>query len=439
MGYGVKRKMNTENDSQGKRMYKLAGELFPVCRSITGEGTRTTLRRIQKEIPHMIIHEIPTGTKVFDWTIPNEWEIEDAYIEDADGNIIVDFKQNNLHVVGYSSPIDEWVSLEELDKHLYSLPEYPDWIPYVTSYYKERWGFCVAHNQRMSLKDGQYHVIIKSKLFEGSLSYGELLIPGKSNKEIFLSTYVCHPSMANNELSGPVVQLELAKWIQNNKERKYSYRFIWVAETIGAITYLSRNLDTMKERIIAGYNLTCVGDERAVSYVSSKYGNTLADQAARNVLHFMYPEYISYDFLHRGSDERQYNAPGVELPVCSVCCSKYHEYPEYHTSADDMSLISPKGLQRAFDIYKEIIMSLEYNTKYKVNCYCEPQLGARGLYPTESFHRSSVTVKDMMDFIAYADGTQDLFQISNRIGVPVTRLHEIAQTLMAADLFSEVK
>ena len=239
----------------------------------------------------------------------------------------------------------------------------------------------------MSLKDGQYHVIIKSKLFEGSLSYGELLIPGKSNKEIFLSTYVCHPSMANNELSGPVVQLELAKWIQNNKERKYSYRFIWVAETIGAITYLSRNLDTMKERIIAGYNLTCVGDERAVSYVSSKYGNTLADQAARNVLHFMYPEYISYDFLHRGSDERQYNAPGVELPVCSVCCSKYHEYPEYHTSADDMSLISPKGLQRAFDIYKEIIMSLEYNTKYKVNCYCEPQLGARGLYPTESFHR----------------------------------------------------
>lgn len=419
-------------------MYKLAAELFPICRSITGEGIRTTLRRIQKEIPQMTIYEVPSGTKSFDWTIPNEWEIEDAYIEDSNGDVIIDFKQNNLHVVGYSIPIDERMPLEELDKHLYSLPDHPEWIPYVTSYYKERWGFCLTHNQRASLKDGQYHVVIKSKLFKGSLSYGELLIPGKISKEIFLSTYVCHPSMANNELSGPMVQLELAKWILENKERKYSYRLIWVAETIGSITYLSRNLDVMKKRIVAGYNLTCVGDELAISYVSSKYGNTLADKAALNVLRFMAPDYIAYDYLHRGSDERQYNAPGIDLPVCSVCCSKYHEYPEYHTSADDMSLISYKGLQRAYEIYKEIIKSLEYNTKYKVNCYCEPQLGTRGLYPTESFNRSSVIVKDMMNFIAYADGTQDLFQISDRIGVPVTRLHEIAQKLLKANLFSEV-
>lgn len=427
-----------DNYPEGNRMYTLAGELFPLCRSITGNGTRATLRRIHEELPPMTIREVPSGTKVFDWTIPNEWKIEDAYIEDSYGEVVVDFKQNNLHVVGYSTPIDAWMSLEELDKHLYSLPDHPDWIPYVTSYYKSRWGFCMTHKQRMSLKNGRYHVVIKSELFNGSLTYGELLIPGKSDKEIFLSTYVCHPSMANNELSGPMVQMELAKWILNNNDRKYSYRLIWIPETIGAIAYLSKNLATMKANVIAGYVLTCVGDERAVSYISSKYGNTLADEAAQNVLRFIAPGYISYDFLHRGSDERQYNASGVDLPVCSVCCSKYHEYPEYHTSADDMSLISAKGLQKAFDIYKEIIMSLEYDTKYKVNCYCEPQLGPRGLYPTESFNRSSVTVKDMMDFIAYADGTQSLLQISNRIGVPVTRLHKIAKKLLAANLFSEV-
>lgn len=427
-----------EKYSEGDRMYALAAELFPLCRSITGTGTRATLRRIQQEIPQMDILEVASGTKVFDWTIPKEWRIEEAYIEDSSGNIIVDFKNNNLHVVGYSTPIDAWITLEELDKHLYSLPDHPDWIPYVTSYYKERWGFCMTHNQRQSLKDEKYHVVIKSELFNGSLSYGELLIPGESEKEIFLSTYVCHPSMANNELSGPMVQLELAKWILGNKKRRYSYRLIWVAETIGAITYLSKNFEAMKAKVIAGYNLTCVGDERTVSYVSSKYGDTLADAAALNVLSYMAPEYDGYDYLHRGSDERQYNAPGVDLPVCSICCSKYHEYPEYHTSADDMDFISPKGLQKAFDIYKEIISALEFNKKYRVNCFCEPQLGPRGLYPTESFNRSSVTVKDMMDFIAYADGTQDLFQISNRIGVPVSRLHEIAQKLLDAGLFSEV-
>ena len=358
MGYGVKEgKMG--NYSEGKKMYELAGELFPVCRSITGEGTRMTLKRIQQEIPQMTINEVPSGSKVFDWTIPNEWKVEDAYIEDESGCKILDFKENNLHIVGYSIPIDKWVSLEELDKHLYSLPDHPDWIPYVTSYYKERWGFCMTHNQRTSLKDGKYHVVVKSELFKGSLSYGELLIPGKIDKEIFLSTYVCHPSMANNELSGPMVQMELAKWIFSNTNRKYSYRLIWIPETIGSITYLSRNLDCMKNKVVAGYNLTCVGDDRCVSYLSSKFGNTLADKAALNVLHFMAPNYVSYDYLHRGSDERQYNAPGVDLPVCSVCCSKFHEYPEYHTSADDMSLISPKGLQTAFNIYKEIIQSIE--------------------------------------------------------------------------------
>lgn len=428
-----------ENCSQGNTMYKLATELFPLCRSITGKGTRDTLARLKREVPQIEIFEVASGTKAFDWVIPNEWKIEEAYIDNPDGNRIVDFKNNNLHVVGYSTPIDSIISLEELDKHIYSLESNPDWIPYVTSYYKERWGFCMSHNQRKSLKPGNYHVVIKSELFVGSLTYGELLIPGKSKKEIFLSTYVCHPSMANNELSGPLVQLELAKWLLTKKNRKYSYRLIWIPETIGSITYLSKNLKEMKENIIAGYNLTCVGDNRCISYVASKKENTLADIAAKNVLHFMAPDYKYYNYLHRGSDERQYNSPGIDLPVCSVCCSKYHEYPEYHTSADDLNLISPEGLQKAFDIYKAIICAIEYNTKYKINCYCEPQLGARGLYPTESFNRSSMSVKDMMNFIAYADGTLDLFDISKIIECPVDKLHEIALKLTAVNLFSEVE
>ncbi len=426
------------NIETGKHMYNLAKELFPICRSIMGEGTRLTLKRLQREVPDIIIYEVPSDTKVFDWTIPLEWRIEEAFIEDSSGHRIVDFKNNNLHIVGYSIPIDEIFSLEELNKHLYSLPEYPDWIPYVTSYYKAHWGFCLSHNQRIQLKDDTYHVVIKSNLFKGSLSYGELLIPGDSEKEIFFSTYVCHPSMANNELSGPIVQTELAKWLLRKKQRKYSYRLIWIPETIGSITYLSKNLSDMKKKVIAGYNLTCLGDDRTVSYIASKKKNTLADIAAKNILHYMAPDYREYDFLQRGSDERQYNAPGVDLPVCSICRSKYHEYPEYHTSADDMSLISAEGLLKSCEIYQAVINAIENNAIYKCTCYCEPQLGKRGLYPTESFNKSSVSVKDMMNFIAYADGTLDLFEISERIEVPVSRLHDIAMQLVKAGLFVEV-
>ena len=422
--------------SVGVKMYQLAEELFPICRSITGEGIRYTLNRLKKEVPQIVLHEIPTGTKVFDWVVPKEWEISEAYIEDMKGNRIVDFQKNNLHVVGYSIPIDAIVSGDELQAHLYSLPEHPDWIPYVTSYYKERWGFCVTENSRKKLTDNQYHVVIKSKLFDGSLTYAELLIPGQVSDEIFFSTYACHPSMANNELSGPVVQIELAKLLMSRKN-KYSYRLIWIPETIGSITYLSKNLDYMKEHIIAGYNITCVGDDRAVSYIQSRKGNTIADRAAKNVLKYIAPDYMEYSYLNRGSDERQYNAPGIDLPVCSICRTKFHEYPEYHTSADDLKLISPKGLEKSYYIYKEIIQALEVNEIYRIICLCEPQLGPRGLYPTECFNRSSIAVKDMMDFIAYADGTMDLIEISDKINVPVKKLDEIAQVLLKANLFTK--
>lgn len=419
---------------QGRYMYGLIKELFPVCRSITGKGTRETLLRIKRELPYMKIVNVPTGTKVFDWKVPKEWSINDAYIEDEGKKKIIDFKRNNLHLVGYSIPVDQVITLEELQKHLYSLPDQPDWIPYVTSYYKERWGFCLSQKDRDNLRPGNYHVYVDSKLFDGNLTYGELIIPGESDKEIFLSTYVCHPSMANNELSGPVLQLSLAKWLYEFPQRKYTYRLIWIPETIGAITYLSQNLEYMKKHVIAGFNLNCVGDDRAVSYLESRFKNTLADRVAKNVLQFMAPNYKHYDFLHRGSDERQYNAPGVDLPVCSICRSKFHEYPEYHTSADDLSMVSSDGLQGSFEIYTSVIETIEKNRKYKVNCLCEPQLGSRGLYPTESIKGSSVNVKAMMDFLAYADGTIDLVEISNIIHVPVLTLSEIAEKLLNENL-----
>lgn len=375
---------------------------------------------------------------MFDWSVPKEWNIRDAWIKDSKGNKILDFKDNNLHVVGYSLPVNKKVNLEELKTIIYTQPEQPDAVPYVTSYYKERYGFCMTQNQKNNLKEDNYHIFIDSELKDGSLTYGEIIIPGDSNKEVFLSTYVCHPSMANNELSGPAVAIYLAKWLKSLPIRRYTYRIIFIPETIGSITYLSQNLEHLKKRVIAGFNISCVGDNRTFSYVASRYGNTLADKVAKNVLRFYYPEYKKYSFLKRGSDERQYNAPGVDLPVCAICRSKYGEYPEYHTSKDNLDFISPEGLAGSFDVYKQCIIALENNYKYKVKVLCEPQLGKRGLYPTISQKGSSKVVKTMTDFIAYADGNNDLIDIGNIIGVPVEELVPIIKNLIDNDLI-EVK
>ena len=386
----------------------------------------------------MVVREVPSGTQVFDWSVPKEWNIRDAWIKDSKGNKILDFKDNNLHVVGYSLPVNKKVNLEELKTIIYTQPEQPDAIPYVTSYYKERYGFCMTQNQKNNLKEDNYHIFIDSELKDGSLTYGEIIIPGDSNKEVFLSTYVCHPSMANNELSGPAVVIYLAKWLKSLPIRRYTYRIIFIPETIGSITYLSQNLEHLKKRVIAGFNISCVGDNRTFSYVASRYGNTLADKVAKNVLRFYYPEYKEYSFLKRGSDERQYNAPGVDLPVCAICRSKYGEYPEYHTSKDNLDFISPEGLAGSFDVYKQCIIALENNYKYKVKVLCEPQLGKRGLYPTISQKGSSKVVKTMTDFIAYADGNNDLIDIGNIIDVPVEELVPIIKNLIDNDLI-EVK
>ena len=425
--------------NEGKAMYQLASELFPIGRSLTGEGVRKTLQILKRELPDMQIHEVPSGTQVFDWTIPKEWAVRKAYIEDEEGNKIIDYEVNNLHLVGYSTPIDRWMNLEELKKYIYTQAGQPDAIPYVTSYYAPRYGFCMSENQKNSLKEGRYHMVIDSELFDGNLTYAELVLPGKTEKEIFISTYVCHPSMANNELSGPVLAVSLAKAMMEKKDRLYTYRFIWIPETIGSIMYLSKHLSEMKQNMIAGFVLSCVGDDRTYSYVPTRKGNTLSDRVAKNVLAFHYPEYKEYTFLHRGSDERQYNAPGVELPVCVVCRSKYGEFPEYHTSFDNMSLISEDGLQGSYDVYMSMIEAIEHNAFYRIKCLCEPQLGKRGLYPKISQKGSYDAVKSMVDFIAYADGEKDLIDISNTIHVPVSELIGVINKLLDADLLESLK
>lgn len=415
-------------------MYNLAASMFPICRSLTGYGIRESLSILKDIVPEIQVHEVPTGTQVFDWTVPNEWNCEGGGIYRLNGDKVIDFKDSNLHILGYSAPIDRIISKEELLDHIYTQPEQPDWIPYVTSYYKERWGFCMSENQKNALSDTEYHIVIKSTLAPGSLTYGDLLLPGETEDEILFSTYLCHPSMANNELSGPVLQTEIIKYIKQLPKHRYSYRFVFCPETIGSITYLSKNVETMKRNVKAGFVLSCVGDDRTYSIIESMYANTLADRVLKNVLKSHYPDYKTYSFLKRGSDERQYCSVGVELPVVGFCRSKYAEYPEYHTSADNMDLISPEGLQGAYDVMIKVINTLENNYKYRMLCVGEPQLGKRGLYPTISQKGSYDAVTALCDFIAYADGRNDLIGISDIIGVPTSELIEVKNKLLANNL-----
>lgn len=411
------RQEDTEFLPRGQEMHSWASDLFPICRSITGNGVRETLGYLQKRLPELTIHEVPSGTQAFDWTVPDEWNVTEAYIENEAGHRIVDIEKHNLHILGYSEPVDLWLDRQELDDHLYSLPERPDDIPYVTSYYTRRWGFCLAHNQREALPDGRYHVVIRSTLEPGSLTYGELILPGREESEVLLSTYVCHPSMANNELSGPVVTTALARWLSDLPERRHTYRILFLTETIGSIVYLSRHLTEMQQRMIAGFVVTCVGDERDYSMVPSRLGGTLADRVATHVLDNCVDTYTAYSFCDRGSDERQYCSPNVDLPVVSVMRSRYATYPEYHTSADDLSLVTPKGLAGGYRVLQNCLTLLEHNGYYKMDVNCEPQLGKRGLYPTVSDTNTNDVVKDMMNVIAYCDGQRDLIELSERAEV----------------------
>lgn len=422
--------------SSGAAMHEFMRELFPICRSITGNGTRDTLQRIRRHLPQLKTHEIPSGTPVFDWTVPDEWNISAARLIAPDGTIVVDFAENNLHVVGYSEPVDVTLDLEEMQTYLHSLPDQPDAVPYITSYYQRRWGFCLKHSVRQKLRPGRYRAVIDATLKPGHLTYADLVIPGTDSREILLSTYVCHPSMANNELSGPVVATWLAKQIQQ-KPRRFTYRFVFIPETIGSITYLSRNLDHLKANTYAGFNISCVGDDRCYSYLPSRHGTTPADRVARHVLRHIAPDHRIYSYLNRGSDERQYCAPGIDLPVCSVMRSKYGTYPEYHTSLDDLSFVTPSGLAGGLDALVRCVECLEANHVYTAQVLGEPQLGKRGLYPTLSTRGRSAQVANMMHLLAYADGTKDLIGIAETIGVPMWSLTDIADKLASHGLLAK--
>lgn len=416
----------------GEDMHTLAQELFPINRSLMGAGVRETLAILQKHIP-LEISEVPSGTQVYDWTVAKEWVIRDAYIQEEHPDQVtvrvVDFKKNNLHVVGYSTPIDQYMTLEELQPHLHSMPDLPDAIPYETSYYKKDWGFCLSHNQRAHLREKYYRVMIDSEFVDGSLSYGELVIKGEEEKEVLISTYLCHPSMANDNLSGVVTAVALAKYIAE-KPRRYTYRFVFGPETIGPLVYLTKHLAHLREKMIAGFNLTCFGDERLYSYLRTRDGKTLADKVAKTVLSFDQPGFKEWDFNTRASDERQYQSPHVDLPLVSLMRSKYATYPEYHTSLDNLDLVTAKGLQGSYDVAVKCLELLEHNRTYVTTTIGEPQLGKRGLYPTGE--RSLYTPKSKMivDILAYADGTNDLIEISNKIGVAPWEMYSIVETLI---------
>jgi aminopeptidase-like protein len=423
----------------GKDIHKFARQLWPLNRSITGEGVRETLRQIHVHLPKLTIKSVPSGTQVFDWTVPKEWAIHEAYLITPSGKKICDFSKNNLHVMGYSIPVDKTLSLDDLRKHLYTLPEQPDAIPYHTSYYKDNWGFCLSKNDFDELENGNYQVKIDSKLFDGELNYGELIIPGKSKKEILLSTYICHPSMANNELSGPTVVTYLSKWIEQLAERKFTYRIIFIPETIGSITYLSINYKKMKQNIIAGYNVTCVGDNRAYSYLPSRDGNTLSDNVAKHVLNWIDSNYIQYTWLDRGSDERQYCAPGIDLPVASIYRTKFGKYPEYHTSLDNLdNVVTAEGLEGGYNAIKKALELIENNKNYKVTMLGEPQLSKRGLYPFISKKYKDEHVALMTNFISLCDGNTSLLDIAERLKIPAWNLYNIIDELKSHELIIEI-
>ena len=424
-----------QGETIGQRMQDLARRLWPLPRSITGNGVRETLRVLQETCPALTMHEIPSSMPAFDWVVPDEWNVREAYIIGPDGQRFCDFAENNLHLLGYSTPLNAEMDLSALQAHLHSLPDQPDAIPYVTSYYARRWGFCLTEQARAALKPGRYKVVIDATLAPGALTYGEIILPGASDREVLISTYVCHPSMANNELSGPCVAIHLAAWLAALTSRRYTYRFVIGAETIGSLVYLSRHLDHLKSHVAAGFNLSCVGDDRAYSYLPSRAENTLSDQAALHVLKHVAPDFVRYQWTDRGSDERQYCAPGVDLPIASIMRTKYGAYPEYHTSLDDLQhVVTPAGLQGGYFALKRAIETLEADCRPRMKVLGEPQLGKRGLYPTISTKESAAQTRTMMNLITYCDGARTLLEIAEKIGTPIWVLRPILDQLAAHDL-----
>ncbi|TKB62018.1 MAG: DUF4910 domain-containing protein [Nitrospira sp.] len=414
-------------------MHNFMAELYPICRSITGEGVRETLRVIQKRIP-LEMKEVPSGTKVFDWTVPLEWNVADAYVMSQEGKRVIDFNAHNLHLMSYSSPVRMKMSLADLRPHLFTLPDHPEWIPYRTSYYKESWGFCLRHADLEQLADDEYEVVIDSSLQAGSLTYGEVYLPGETSDEVLISCHVCHPAICNDNLSGLTLAVELAEAMAS-RPRRYSYRFLFIPGTIGSITWLAQNEQTVS-RIKHGLVLTGVGDAGNITYKKSRQGNAEIDRAMAHVLRHSGEAHTIIDFFPYGYDERQYCSPGFDLPVGCFMRTPHGQYPEYHSSADDLDFVKPDSLARSYTRCLEVFDLLEGNRTYmNQNPKCEPQLGRRGLYRTVAGQQEKQWTELALFWVLNAsDGRHTLFDIAERSDLPFSKIQSAAEALLEVGL-----
>jgi len=412
----------------GREIFELIGDLYPICRSITGNGYRQTMKMLQRYVP-LQVHEVPSGTQVFDWVIPREWNIRDAYVKDPAGRRVIDFGRCNLHVVGYSVPVDRVMSLEELRPHLFTLPDRPDYIPYRTSYHEDSWGFCLSHRDYLSLDDCEYEVFIDSTLTEGSLTYGELYLPGTEESEVLISCHACHPSLCNDNLSGVAVATMLAREVGATSHR-LSYRFVFVPATIGAIAWLAANEDGVS-RVRHGLVLAGLGDPGAFTYKRSRRGNADIDRVAVHVLKRSGVAFRETEFDPLGYDERQYCSPGFDLPVGRFSRTPYGTYPEYHTSADNLDFVTPGQLGESYRVLMEMFRALEDNRTYvSLNPKCEPQLGKRGLYAS----LLGADEQALLWVLNQSDGNHDLLSISDKSGLEFGSIREAARRLVNSDL-----
>ncbi len=421
----------------GEELHRFAGELYPICRSITGDGIRKTLSLIAERVP-LKFHEVPTGTAVFDWTVPKEWNIRGAYIKGPDGKRVVDFEKCNLHVLNYSTPIHAKMPLSDLRPHLFTIPEKPDWIPYRTSYYRADWGFCLPHNQMLALEDGEYEVCIDSTIEDGHLTYGECYFPGRSNEEVLISCHACHPSLANDNLSGITVATALAQLL-SGKDLRYSYRLLFIPGTIGAITWLARNRDTAT-RVRHGLVLTGIGDRGHFHYKKSRRGDAEIDRAAAHILanYTESPEIL--EFSPYGYDERQYCSPGFNLPVGCLMRSVWGTFPEYHTSADNLDFIHPLQLSESLRVSAAILDVLESNRRFcNLNPYCEPQLGRRNLYRSVGGESIGAEINARLWVLNFSDGQHSLLDIAERSGIPFAAISDAADLLLENGLLKVVQ
>jgi aminopeptidase-like protein len=426
------------SEDVGEGMHQLIAELYPICRSITGDGLRETLSILQRHVP-LQIHEVPTGTRVFDWTVPREWNIRDAYVKNSQGERIIDFLKSNLHVVNYSVPVRTKMRLKQLQEHLFSSPDHPDWIPYRTSYYKENWGFCLSHGQLLQLKDDEYDLCIDSTLQDGHLTYGECYLKGNREDEVLISCHACHPSLCNDNLSGVALSVFLAKHLISIS-REYSYRFLFIPGTIGAITWLYLNREHVS-RIKHGLVVACVGDSGRLTYKKSRRGNAQIDQAAIHVLKHSGQDYEVTDFSPYGYDERQYCSPGFDLPVGSLSRTPGGRFPQYHTSGDDLSLVRPEFLADSLAKYLSIVSVLENNQRYvNQSPCCEPQLGKRGLY-TAMGGRTDIKTRELAMFwvLNLSDGHHTALEIADRSGFPFDLIDEVARMLLDHGLLHQCR